>query len=47
MDRFLRESVKNGKNINELLDMPYSFFLDILNEETKPQKANSFFELLG
>ncbi|WP_373749922.1 MULTISPECIES: phage tail assembly chaperone GT [Lactobacillales] len=32
---------KNGKDINEVLDMPFHYLLGILEEENKPQKAES------
>lgn len=37
--------MKAGKDINEILNMPYSFVLDILNEENKPKKVNSVMDL--
>lgn len=41
LDRFVLEMMKSGKDINEILAMPYNFFAKILKEETKPKKTKS------
>jgi hypothetical protein len=38
---------KTGKDINEILDMPYHYSLQLLNEETKPVKKKSLIEAFG
>jgi hypothetical protein len=41
MDGLVMEFVKNGKSVNELMDMPYHFVIEILNgknNETKEVK---------
>jgi len=38
--------MEGGKDINEVLSMPFHFVLEILGEKYKPQKANSFFDLI-
>lgn len=38
MDVFIRDAIRNGKNANEILDMPYSFVLDIFAEEARKEK---------
>jgi len=38
---------EGGKDINEILNMPYHFVIDLLSERDKPQESNSFFDLMG
>lgn len=38
MDKLVRDMMKNGKDINEILDMPYHYVLQILDERN--QKKN-------
>lgn len=47
MDKLVRDMMKNGKDINEILDMPYHYLLQILEEKNKPEQSSSFFDLLG
>lgn len=42
-----REFVKSGRDINELLNMPYSFVLDILAEQAKPKETKSLIAAFG
>lgn len=37
MDRIIKDMMDNGKDINEILDMPFHFVLSILNEKVKPE----------
>ncbi|MCG7314148.1 hypothetical protein ABEP17_15685 [Priestia flexa] len=46
LDKLVRSLMKEGKDINEVLNMPYHFVLDLLEEQNKPQRGNSFFELI-
>lgn len=46
MDELLLNSVKHGKDVNEVLDMPYHFMLQLLAEDVEPEYANSFFDLI-
>lgn len=41
------ESIRNGQSAQEVLDMPYQYMLELFAEKAKPQRASSFFELLG
>ena len=34
-------------SINEVLDMPFSFFLEVLEEETKQKKEESLISAFG
>lgn len=47
MDKFARDLMKDGKDINEILDMPIHYVMDILREKTEAKQASSFFDLLG
>jgi len=47
MDKFVRQMMESGKDINEILDMPIHYVMDILREKVTVQQANSFFDLLG
>lgn len=38
MELFIKDSMKNGKSVNEILDMPYSFVLDIFAEQAEKEK---------
>ncbi|WP_425414701.1 phage tail assembly chaperone GT [Peribacillus kribbensis] len=33
--------IKNGKDINEVLNMPYHFVIEILRERNKPKRERS------
>lgn len=33
MRQVIKNMTKNGKDINEILDMPYHFFIDILQDK--------------
>lgn len=37
--------MKEGKDINEVLDMPFHFLVEMLRAERKPKKSNSFMDL--
>ncbi|WP_430735833.1 phage tail assembly chaperone GT [Gracilibacillus dipsosauri] len=39
--------MKEGKDINEILNMPINYVMEILKEKTNVREANSFFDLLG
>lgn len=39
--------MNNGKDINEVLDMPYHFVLEILNKKTEPEKEKSLISAFG
>lgn len=47
MDRILKDYIKNGKDVNEILSMPYHFVLEILNETVKPKQTKSLIEAFG
>ena len=39
--------MKSGKDINEVLQMPINFVIDLLEEENKPKQTKSLFEAFG
>lgn len=47
MDKFARDLMNEGKDINEILDMPVHYVMDILKEKVEVKKSDSFFDLLG
>lgn len=47
MDKFAQDLIKQGKDINEVLNMPINYVMDILKEKTNVKTADSFFDLLG
>ena len=48
MDDLIREWMKHGKTINEILDMPYYFVVELMNEKKKkPQKETSLISAFG
>lgn len=38
--------VDAGKDINEVLAMPYHFFIQLLKDKNKVKPSNSFFDLV-
>lgn len=48
MDDLVQDFIKNGMPIQEIMNMPYNYIVDILNDRNKKEKhSNSFFDLLG
>ncbi|WP_392387174.1 phage tail assembly chaperone GT [Halobacillus karajensis] len=41
------DMMKNGKDINEILSMPYHFVLEILTEKNKPKEEKSLIAAFG
>lgn len=39
--------MKTGKDVNEILDMPYNFVLNIMREENKPKQEKSLIAAFG
>lgn len=35
MKKFVKKMMKEGKDINNLMDMPFSFFMEIVQDESK------------
>ncbi|MDM8098658.1 MULTISPECIES: phage tail assembly chaperone GT [Oceanobacillus] len=47
MDNLIHDLMKDGKDINEILNMPYNFVLDILAEKSKPKEEKSLIAAFG
>ena len=48
MDKLVKDLMKEGMSIQEILNMPYNYIVDILSEKVEQAKhSNSFFDLLG
>ena len=41
MDNLIRDLMKDGMNINDIMDMPFSFVMDLMEERNKPKKEQS------
>ena len=41
MDNLIRDLMKDGMKINDIMDMPLSFMLDLMEERNKPKKEQS------
>jgi hypothetical protein len=39
--------MKQGKDINQILDMPFHFMVEILREKHQPQKEKSLISAFG
>ncbi|MGW7930595.1 phage tail assembly chaperone GT [Staphylococcus xylosus] len=39
--------VENGKDINEILDLPFSFLMEIIEDHNKPRKTESLVAAFG
>ncbi len=48
MNKFARDLMEEGKDINEILDMPIHYVTEILKDKEKAnvKEASSFFDLL-
>lgn len=46
MDKFARDLMNEGKDINEILNMPVHYVMDILKDKVEIKQASSFFDLL-
>jgi hypothetical protein len=47
LDILILDLLKEGKDINEILNMPYHFVLDILYEKSKPKQEKSLIAAFG
>ena len=41
------ELLQEGKDINEILDMPFHFILELLREKNKPKREKSLIAAFG
>lgn len=47
MDKLILDLMKDGKDINEILSMPYHFLIEILSEKNKPKQEKSLIAAFG
>ncbi len=47
MDNLVKEFVKSGKLANEVLEMPFHYVLEILEDENKAKKVDSLISAFG
>lgn len=47
MDKLVLSLMKEGKDINEILAMPYYFLLELLQEQNKPKQEKSLIAAFG
>lgn len=47
LDKLVRNMMETGKDVNEILDMPYNFVLNIMREENKPKYEKDLFAAFG
>ncbi len=47
LDKLILDLMENGKDINELLAMPYHFVIEILRERNKPKQVKSLIAAFG
>jgi len=47
LDKLILSFVESGKDINEVLAMPYHFVLEILSERNKPKVEKSLIAAFG
>ena len=49
MDNLIRDLMKDGMKINDIMDMPLTFVMDLMEEKQKDtkEKSSSFFDLIG
>ncbi|WP_407901318.1 phage tail assembly chaperone GT [Halalkalibacterium halodurans] len=47
MDKLILDLMKEGKDINEILNMPYHFVIEILRERNKPKETKSLIAAFG
>ena len=47
MDRFVLSAIKEGKDVNEVLNYPYTYMIDLLHEQNKPKQTQSLIAAFG
>jgi len=47
MDRLVMDLVKEGKDINEIMSMPFHYLLGMLEERNKPKEKKSLIAAFG
>ncbi|MBM7605981.1 hypothetical protein JOC75_004009 [Metabacillus crassostreae] len=47
LDSLILSLMKDGKDINEVLKMPYHFVIELLRERNKPKESKSLIAAFG
>jgi hypothetical protein len=47
MDKIAKDFIKNGKDVNELMNMPFHYVLEILQEKVESKKVTSLISAFG
>ncbi|MDN4525319.1 phage tail assembly chaperone GT [Fictibacillus fluitans] len=47
MDKLILSMMNEGKDINEILSMPYHFLIEILREKNQPKETDSLIAAFG
>lgn len=47
MNKLVKDLMKDGKDVNEILNMPIHYVNELLKEKVTVKQANSFFDLLS
>jgi len=47
MDKVIMDLVSEGKDINEVLNMPYHYVVQLLEEKSKPKQEKSLIAAFG
>lgn len=47
MDKLITDLMKDGMSINDIMDMPFNFLIDIMIEKSKPEEKKSLISAFG
>jgi len=47
MDNLIRDLIERGKDINEIMDMPFNFMVDLMEERNKTKESKSLISAFG
>lgn len=47
LDKIILDLIKEGKDINEILNMPFHFMIEVLEEQNKPKYEKSLIAAFG
>ena len=47
LDKLILSMMKSGKDINEILDMPLHFVVELMKEKNKPKEEKSLIAAFG
>lgn len=47
MDKLIYDLMQEGKDVNDIMNMPFQFLVDIMAERSKPKKEKSLIAAFG